>query len=204
MKLVVHKQMEGWMSNKAGTLHRSCSHYFQTHFLHPFHLDRNSSTKWQPPPRKHCIAQVTGGLEDIYTKIESGWQNADEDFSKCINEENFFQPNSKGGLLAGRYQVIRILGRGISSTILQAQDTFRPGLYEVAIKVLKPEFYRLGYQESHLIAELNKADSHNFCGIVRLLNTFTLGSFFCMTFELLRPWPLHQVFKKITDKKEVS
>lgn len=48
--------------------------------------------------------------------------------------------------MAGRYQVIRVLGRGNSSTILQAQDTFRPGLYEVAIKVLKPEYFSLGYQ----------------------------------------------------------
>ncbi|XP_071507674.1 dual specificity tyrosine-phosphorylation-regulated kinase 2-like [Diadema antillarum] len=167
-------------------------------------IRRSSSPQaWQAPPRKHCISRVTGGLEEIYTKIQSGWQNVEEeDYSKCISSDGFFQPHSKVGLLAGRYQVVRVLGRGNSSTIVQAHDTFRPGHFEVAIKILKPEYFALGYQESHLILELNKADSHNICGIVKLLNTFKLGPFFCMTFELMQPWPLHHVFKKITDGKE--
>ena len=49
-------------------------------------------------------------------------------------------------LLARRYQFLEVIGEGGSSITIRAKDTFRPDDFQVAIKVLSVNYYRLGYQ----------------------------------------------------------
>ncbi|XP_071963337.1 uncharacterized protein [Antedon mediterranea] len=116
----------------------------------------------------------------------------------CTDENGIFNADlfKEVPLLAKRYKYVKVLGRGISSILIQAVDTHRRDDYQVAIKILHTEYQLLGYQEADTVLRLNRLDSSNFSRVVKLLNTFQFGDHFCMVYELLRPNPLYEVISK--------
>ncbi|CAH1261343.1 Hypp2313 [Branchiostoma lanceolatum] len=72
-------------------------------------------------------------------------------------------------LLASRYRYLEIVGKGNSSILLKAEDTFRRDNNLVSIKILHVNYHALGYQEADCIRRLNLADPEDISRCVRLL-----------------------------------
>jgi serine/threonine protein kinase len=91
-------------------------------------------------------------------------------------------------LLAKRYKYLSTLGEGVSAQVLLVEDTFRPG-HLVTIKVMKRQHKNTGYREVRALRFLHSRlpSGTPAPGIVRLVDTFTLGAHFCLVLDRLHP-----------------
>jgi len=91
-------------------------------------------------------------------------------------------------LLAKRYKYLSTLGEGVSAQVLLVEDTFRPGQL-VTVKVMKRQHMYTGHREVRALQFLHSRlrNGAPAPGIVRLLDTFTLGAHFCLVLERLHP-----------------
>ncbi|XP_035679028.1 serine/arginine repetitive matrix protein 2-like isoform X1 [Branchiostoma floridae] len=157
------------------------------------------------PPKVHAVAYTTGGLKTLYKKISLSKNRKirnDHEFGAYTDNHGCFVPEESMPLLASRYRYLEILGKGNSSVLLKAEDTFRRDNNLVSIKILHVNYHALGYQEADCIRRLNLADPEDISRCVRLLNFFTFDEHYCMVFELLNPTPLHHYFRKLHSPEE--
>ncbi|XP_078674914.1 uncharacterized protein LOC144912964 isoform X1 [Branchiostoma floridae x Branchiostoma belcheri] len=157
------------------------------------------------PPKVHSTAYTTGGLRTLYKKISLSKNRTirnDHEFGAYTDNSGCFVPEESMPLLASRYRYLEILGKGNSSVLLKAEDTFRRDNNLVSIKILHVNYHALGYQEADCIRRLNLADPEDISRCVRLLNFFTFDEHYCMVFELLNPTPLHHYFRKLHSPEE--
>jgi serine/threonine protein kinase len=100
------------------------------------------------------------------------------------NDEGHFQWN-QGMILAGRYEVTRLLGDGTFGRVLEARDT-RDGTMK-AIKVIRAvsRYIESAKQEAQVLTRLQEADPEGNSKIVRLYDTFDLVLNYCLVFEIL-------------------
>lgn len=91
-------------------------------------------------------------------------------------------------LLAKRYRYLSVLGEGVSAQVLLVEDTLRPGRL-VTVKVMKRQHAHLGHREARALRFLHTKIQNGISapGIVRLLDTFTMGAHFCLVLERLYP-----------------
>ena len=91
-------------------------------------------------------------------------------------------------LLAKRYKYLSTLGEGVSAQVLLVEDTYRPG-HLVTVKVMKRQHMYTGHREVRALRFLHSKlpGGTPAPGIVRLLDTFTLGAHFCLVLERLHP-----------------
>ncbi|XP_066279202.1 uncharacterized protein [Branchiostoma lanceolatum] len=157
------------------------------------------------PPKVHATAYTTGGLRTLYKKISLSKNRKirnDHEFGAYTDNSGCFVPEESMPLLASRYRYLEIVGKGNSSILLKAEDTFRRDNNLVSIKILHVNYHALGYQEADCIRRLNLADPEDISRCVRLLNFFTFDEHYCMVFELLNPTPLHHYFRKLHTPEE--
>ncbi|CAG8463871.1 2632_t:CDS:2 [Ambispora gerdemannii] len=94
-------------------------------------------------------------------------------------------PELSWPLLASRYRVLRVIGRGTFSRTLCAEDTYFPGRPLVAIKMMATKFNSIGIQECKILRYLNASDVNNSIPVVKIFNTFVFEQHFCLVFEYL-------------------
>jgi hypothetical protein len=95
-------------------------------------------------------------------------------------------------LLAGRYKYLSTLGEGVSSRVVLAEDTLAaaPGKL-VAVKVMRRQHAAAGQREARALRYLHSsAPGGTAPGVVRLLDSFSLGAHYCLVTERLFPWLL--------------
>ena len=88
-------------------------------------------------------------------------------------------------LLAGRYRLIKVVGGGQFSQIVEAEDTASATRERYAIKIMDAECTGIGIQEARRLRDLNQADTDSFCPVIRLFSTFYFRAHFCLVLELL-------------------
>ncbi|CAH1790821.1 unnamed protein product [Owenia fusiformis] len=176
---------------------------------------RKESICQHPPPQRHIVTYATAGLQSLIDKVtkskteilkqnagicETSLDNTDDCFT---NIEGQFQPTKDMPLMASRYKFIECIGRGQSSVLVKALDTFNQ-YKAVSIKVLHLNYNCIGPQEVALIRDLNRADAYGGSCTVRLLNTFTFDDHYCVVFEYLQPAMLTKYFKHLDRNQKLT
>ncbi|KAL6637050.1 hypothetical protein ACP70R_024622 [Stipagrostis hirtigluma subsp. patula] len=104
-----------------------------------------------------------------------------------------------GELLDGRYEIIAVLGKGVSSNVVRTKD-LKAGKNdpdEVAIKIIcnNPVMYKAAKKEILILKNLGSADPKNKQHCVGLISNFVYRNHLCLVFESLR-MNLREVIKK--------
>ncbi|KAI9007267.1 kinase-like domain-containing protein [Gaertneriomyces semiglobifer] len=101
-----------------------------------------------------------------------------------------------GEVLDERYHVYSILGKGVFSSVVKAQDT-QNGDADVAIKMIRNNdtMYRAGMKELSILKKLQAADPEGKKHVIRLLRHFEHKNHLCLVFESLS-MNLREVLKK--------
>ncbi|KAJ3018540.1 U4/U6 small nuclear ribonucleoprotein prp4 [Thoreauomyces humboldtii] len=101
-----------------------------------------------------------------------------------------------GEVLEERYHVYSVLGKGVFSSVVKAQDT-QNGDADVAIKLIRNNdtMYRAGIKELSILKKLMAADPDNKKHVIRLLRHFEHKNHLCLVFESLS-MNLREVLKK--------
>lgn len=155
------------------------------------------------PPTAHVAAYVTGGLRDTYGNIRKKKIRTVHEFGTYTDTNGHFSPKAEMPLLALRYRYLETLGKGQSSVIIKATDSFRKD-HVVSIKVLHTTYFPIGSQEADIMLEINQDDPFAYVPIVKLLNVFSFDDHYCLTFDLLNPEPITDHFKQLGISKEQS
>lgn len=155
-------------------------------------LERNN------PPRKHPLAQMTGG----YKNILNGQKPSKVMLGEYTSKDGKFVPKTGMPLLIGRYQFVRVLEFGQSACVIFAMDECNDSK-PVSIKVMHIQNTTVSYQEADCLVKLNEADTYNASATITLLHTFMFDQHFCMVFDLLQPTPLTNYFKLMKGEEVV-
>lgn len=101
-----------------------------------------------------------------------------------------------GEILAERYHVFSVLGKGVFSSVVKAKD-IKDSDKHVAIKIIRcnETMHRLGLKEVEILKKLTEADPKNKRHIVRLFDHFEFRGHLCLVFESLC-MNLREVLKK--------
>ena len=98
-------------------------------------------------------------------------------FGSYTDDQGCFSPEENMPLLARRFKYIQTIGKGQSSVLIQAEDSFSNGP-QVSIKVLHAHYSMLGAQEMDCLRRLNQADPLCVSATLRLyVSTFNLTVF---------------------------
>lgn len=116
-------------------------------------------------------AALPAGLEP-----QDGWDDGDGYYLASIGE-----------MMAGRYRVLEVVGRGMFSCVLRAVDTSTSTNARVAIKVIRANdmMMRAAEKEAALLQTLAARDPDNRKRCVRLLGQFSHRRHTCLVFESL-------------------
>eukprot|EP01083_Nonionella_stella_P016243 45420_1 len=91
-------------------------------------------------------------------------------------------------LLDGRYRVLRTVGKGAFSRILEAEDVSGSRTKRVAIKCINAKYPFIGRQAISRLACLNVPGIDLDCfNIVKLQSSFEFGRHLCLVFDLVGP-----------------
>jgi len=135
------------------------------------------------------MLQATTGASHLYVGCQSSAAGASPSSTAGLTlPDGRLNVGTHLPLLAKRYKYLSTLGEGVSAQVLLVEDTFRPGQL-VTVKVMKRQHMYTGHREVRALRFLHSR-SHNEApapGIVRLLDTFTLGAHFCLVLERLHP-----------------
>lgn len=135
------------------------------------------------------MLQATAGASHLYLGCQSTAAGAGPSSTAGLTlPDGRLNVGTHLPLLAKRYKYLSTLGEGVSAQVLLVEDTFRPGQL-VTVKVMKRQHMYTGHREVRALRFLHSR-SHNgdpAPGIVRLLDTFTLGAHFCLVLERLHP-----------------
>ncbi|TPX58710.1 hypothetical protein PhCBS80983_g02971 [Powellomyces hirtus] len=101
-----------------------------------------------------------------------------------------------GEVLEDRYHVYSVLGKGVFSSVVKAQDTLN-GNADVAIKLIRNNdtMYRAGIKELSILKKLMQADPDGKKHVIKLLRHFEHKNHLCLVFESLS-MNLREVLKK--------
>ncbi|KAI9097325.1 kinase-like domain-containing protein [Phlyctochytrium arcticum] len=101
-----------------------------------------------------------------------------------------------GEILDERYHVFSVLGKGVFSSVVKAQDT-SSGDANVAIKLIRNNdtMYRAGIKELSILKKLMAADPEGKKHVIRLVRHFEHKNHLCLVFESLS-MNLREVLKK--------
>ncbi|KAJ2160315.1 U4/U6 small nuclear ribonucleoprotein prp4 [Coemansia sp. RSA 552] len=126
------------------------------------------------------VGQVSAGADGVSavaSAMADGWDDAEGYYRTIIGE-----------LLDGRFRVQAFLGQGVFSSVVQAEDTHRPGV-SVAIKVIRQNevMYRAGAKEQRMLQRLQEADPEGKQHIVQFVGRFVHRGHMCLCFELMGP-----------------
>lgn len=107
------------------------------------------------------------------------WDDKDNNYVVTVGER-FVIENGKS-----EYAILRTLGKGSFGVVVGAKDCQTNEL--VAIKIIKGHkaFAKQAQTEVRILEYLNKYDSQDHQGIVRLLKKFTYRDHVCLVFEML-------------------
>eukprot|EP01125_Pyxidicula_operculata_P018367 TRINITY_DN651_c0_g1_i7.p1 TRINITY_DN651_c0_g1~~TRINITY_DN651_c0_g1_i7.p1 ORF type:complete len:493 (+),score=88.38 TRINITY_DN651_c0_g1_i7:230-1708(+) len=114
-----------------------------------------------------------GGMR--HTHVRRGVDAADD-------VEGYYVPQL-GELLANRYHIVGVLGKGVFSVVLKAKDLTTQN--DVAIKLLRNNDYmkRTGLGEVKLLERLNESDPESKFNVVKLIDHFHDRDHLCLVFE---------------------
>lgn len=146
-----------------------------------------------------CYARFTLGTDHTTTLINDNNSseeiNSDEgklnvkllESQTPVSNHYYHSLTALTALLHGRYKYVRTLGYGAFATTIHVLDLYNPLPHtHYAIKVMSTEYGIIGVEEAKKLQMLNHSDLHDASNVVRLRETFTFRSHFCLVFELLQ------------------
>jgi serine/threonine protein kinase len=132
------------------------------------------------------------------SKEGSSESGAGDSVTEVAAEESFVRERAlaieRGSVLAGRYQIEEIIGKGGSGVVLRAFD--RTGQVVVALKVLKPELATDAKWEKRFSRELRLARPIQHPNVCRIFDIGEAGGQRFLTMELARGGSLRDELKR--------
>jgi hypothetical protein len=132
------------------------------------------------------------------SKEGSSDSGAEDSVTEVAAEESFVRERAlaieRGSVLAGRYQIEEIIGKGGSGVVLRAFD--RTGQVVVALKVLKPELATDAKWEKRFSRELRLARPIQHPNVCRIFDIGEAAGHRFLTMELARGGSLRDELKR--------